>query len=100
MRRVIPDVPPSARATVIGRVRVSVRVTVDPQGNVANAEFDSPGPSHYFSRLAMEAAQGWKFVPDLSATTRAWILQFGFGNDDTVVTPVKTAAAATTAAQQ
>ena len=92
VHQVLPAVPQSARDTIRGRVRVSVRVQVDPSGGVVGAEFDSPGPSKYFARLAMQAAQRWKFSPaqvDGQDATREWILRFEFGRTATKAYPLK-----------
>ena len=32
---------------------------VDPNGNVPDATFDSPGVSKYFAKLALQAARKW-----------------------------------------
>jgi TonB family protein len=87
VEQVVPDVSPSARNTIQGTVRVRIRVHVDPSGNVVGAEFDSPGPSNYFARLAIEAARKWKFAPE--AESREWILRFGFRRTGTQVDPVQ-----------
>ena len=90
--RVLPDVPRSASSTIHGKVNVSIRVTVDPSGNVSNATFDSPGASKYFANLALQAAQHWKFKPaqvDGQAVSSVWILQFTFTQTATEVTPVE-----------
>jgi len=84
---VLPDVLPRARNSIHGKVNVSVRVEVDPSGDVANAKFESAGPSRYFSNLALNAARGWKFVP--ADGTRTWILKFEFTRAGTKVAPVK-----------
>lgn len=87
---VIPSVSRGARNTITGRVRVRVRVTVDPSGNVTAARFESTGPSQYFARLAMEAARQWKFVPaEGTSGTREWTLRFAFGRADTEVVPAR-----------
>jgi serine/threonine protein kinase len=54
MNQVLPDVPTKARASIQGRVKVSVRVRVDPSGSVVDAKLDSAGPSKYFANLALE----------------------------------------------
>jgi TonB family protein len=90
--QVSPDVLPSARATVHGQVNVSVRVTVDASGNLSNAAFDSPGPSKYFARQAMQAAQHWRFKPaqaDGKPVSSVWILRFHFTQSGTDMTPVQ-----------
>ena len=69
-----------------------MRVHVDPSGDVVGAEFDSPGPSKYFARLAMQAAQRRKFLPaqvDGQDASREWILRFEFGRTATKVYPVQ-----------
>jgi TonB family protein len=83
---VLPAVSASARQTITGHVRVNVRVTVDDSGNVVAAKFDSVGPSKYFARLAMEAAQKWTFTPpqqDGHAVESQWLLRFEFGRTTT-----------------
>jgi len=85
-------VPAAAAHSIHGEVNVKVRVAVDPSGNVASAEFESEGPSKYFSKLAMDAAQKWKFKPaeaNGQAVASAWILQFQFTQDGTDVVPVQ-----------
>ena len=92
--QVLPNVPQSARDTIQGTVRVRVKVAVDPSGNVTDATFDSPGPSKYFARLAMQAARDWKFTPpqvDGHNVASEWILRFGFGSTATEVFPAQTA---------
>jgi len=59
-----------------------------------NATPDSPGPSKYFSKVALEAAQQWKFKPAQAngrAVSRSWILQFQFTQAGTEVAPVEAA---------
>jgi TonB family protein len=90
--QVLPDVSQTARNTVQGRVRVRIRVRVDESGNVSEASFDSPGPSKYFARLAMQAARDWKFTPpvvDGAPMSSEWVLRFGFGRTDTEVVPTQ-----------
>jgi TonB family protein len=93
LNRVVPDVPPGPRNTIQGRVTVAVRVTVDPTGSVANAEFASHGPSAYFARLAMESAHNWKFKPaqqDGRAVASTWLLRYEFRRSGADVNPVET----------
>jgi TonB family protein len=83
--QVLPQVSQAARETIQGTVRVNVRVQVDPSGRVVGSEFDSAGPSKYFSRLAMAAAQNWRFTQsgrDHDAR-REFVLHFEFRNSDT-----------------
>jgi TonB family protein len=90
LQQVLPDVSKTARNTIQGTVKVSVRVTVDSSGKVANATFESPGPSKYFARKAMEAAQQWKFKPvqnNRQPVPNEWILRFQFKRSGTSVIP-------------
>jgi TonB family protein len=90
--RVLPEVLPSAQASIDHQVNVGVRVTVDETGNVSNATFESAGPSKYFARQAMQAAQRWRFKPaqaDGKPLSSAWILRFHFTQSGTEITPVE-----------
>jgi TonB family protein len=78
IRKVIPDVPQSARKTIRGTVRVSVRVIVDRQGTVRVATADDPGPSRYFERLAIQASEKWTFAPTDSEKQRVMLVRFNF----------------------
>jgi TonB family protein len=92
--QVLPDVPAKARATIHGKVRVSVKVHVDPAGGVSLAEFDSPGPSQFFADLALQAARKWAFTPpevDGKSVASEWRLRFEFTQSDTKVIPAQTA---------
>ena len=94
VHQVLPDVSPGARATITGKVKVKVRVEVDAAGNVAGAKLLSPGPSKYFARVALQAAQRWKFVPVNVAgqnLRREWVLRFEFGRTGTRVIPAQVA---------
>jgi TonB family protein len=91
VRRVTPEVSPGARRTIQGKIKVRVRVEVNSAGDVAKATLESAGPSKYFSRIALEAAREWKFVP-LPADepgAREWKLQFAFSRARTEVSAVR-----------
>lgn len=91
LHRVLPDVPGKARDSIRGKVKVSVRVHVDPSGNVSGAKLDSPGPSRYFAQLALKAARHWKFHPakvDEKNVPSEWILRFEFERAGTTVLSV------------
>lgn len=79
----IPTVPLSARQTIHGRVKVTVRVTVDKAGTVISDVLENPGPSKYFARVAGQAASRWKFVPAADGHTRQWLVRFEFSRDGT-----------------
>jgi TonB family protein len=80
----IPDVPRSARGTIHGRIKVTVRVTVDSSGSVTDAAAENPGSSQYFARLATDAARKWKFVPAENQDPRKWLLRFEFSRGGAV----------------
>jgi TonB family protein len=90
--RVLPDVLASASKSIHGKVNVRVRVTVDPGGNVSSATLDSPGPSKYFAKVALQAGQHWRFKPaqvDGQVVSSVWILQFMFTQTATEVSPTE-----------
>ena len=90
VRQVLPDVPQSAKDTITGTVRVGVRVAVDSSGKVTAAELASPGPSPYFARLALKAAQGWEFTPPQvngQPAESVWLLRFRFRRTSTQASP-------------
>jgi TonB family protein len=87
VEQVMPDVLPGAQQSIRGQVNVNVRVSVDASGNVSNATLESAGPSKYFAKVALQAAQQWKFNP----APGTWILQFQFTQAGNEVTAVKAA---------
>jgi TonB family protein len=74
----LPDVSASARATIHGRIQVTVRVTIDGAGNVTEAALTNSGASRYFARLATDAARKWKFAPANDQDPRKRVLIFEF----------------------
>ena len=92
LEQALPNVSQAARNTIQGKVKVSVRVDVDPSGSVVAARLTSPGPSKYFARLGLEAAQKWKFSPpqvDGQSVASQWTLRFEFGRTATNVQPAQ-----------
>lgn len=90
VHQVLPEIPQSARNTITGKIKVSVRVDVDSSGKVINTKLTSPGPSKYFARKALQAAQGWEFQPPQISgqpTASIWVLHFRFGRARTEATP-------------
>jgi TonB family protein len=88
----MPEVLQSAKDTIRGTVKVNVKVNVDRTGNVEDTELESPGPSKYFARAALEAAQLWKFKPPKvggRGVLSTWTLQFEFTRDETTVVPTQ-----------
>ena len=81
LRQVAPTASPSSLRTIHGRIKVRVRVNVDAGGNVTGEKLLTSGPSRYFSRLAMEAAQRWKFTPPSQngqAVPSQWTILFEY----------------------
>jgi TonB family protein len=86
----IPDASHSARESIHGHIKVTVRVTVDRSGKVVDETLEDPGSSKYFARLATEAARKWRFAPAANHDSREWLLRFEFTRDGTTgraVTP-------------
>jgi protein TonB len=89
LNRVMPNVAPGASQGMRGPVEVELRVSVDENGRVSNAEYLTKGPGNYFARVAHDAARSWKFkapVSDGEARESEWILLFKFGRGHTDVT--------------
>jgi len=94
LEQVLPDVSDKARGTIHGKVRVSVRVHVEPGGNVSQADLDSPGPSKYFAELALQAARRWEFTaPEVNGHSAPsdWLIHFEFSQSGTQAFPRQTA---------
>jgi len=91
--QVLPDILPSASESIHGQVNVAVRVTVDSAGNVTGTSLDSPGPSKYFAKVALESAKHWTFKAarvNGNAVASIWMLHYQFTHGATNVTPVET----------
>lgn len=89
-QRAMPNVLPAASHSIHGTVRVQIRLSVGSAGNVSSASFDSAGPSRYFSKIAMQAAEQWKFTPAQTNGQPApsvWVLKFRFTRDGVDVSP-------------
>jgi TonB family protein len=92
VHQVTPDVLQSAQNSIRGTVRVIVKVNVDRSGNVEDAEIESRGPSKYFARAALDAAQNWKFkAPKVGGrgVLSTWTLRFEFTRDGTAIIPTQ-----------
>jgi len=93
VNQILPDIIPSAMRTIKGTVKVSVRLSVDANGNVTDATFESPGPSKYFAGKSLEAARHWKFKPAQvggNAAPSTWTLEFQFMQSGINVVPEQT----------
>lgn len=90
VRQVLPDIPQSAKNTISGTIKITVRVEVDPSGKVTAAKLTSPGPSKYFANLVLRAAQQWEFSPsDVGGqpAASAWQLHFRLRKSSIQVEP-------------
>jgi TonB family protein len=79
--KVMPDVSQRALNTIQGKVRVSMKLNVDPSGKVTDAKFEAPGPSRYFADAAINAAKNWTFAPPSANGEKLasqWLLRFEF----------------------
>ncbi len=92
LNQVMPEVSPGALATIRGTVRVTVKLHVDPAGNVSSVELFSRGPSKYFADQALQAAHRWDFAPakvDGHAVASDWLVRFEFTPSNTRVHPTQ-----------
>ena len=90
LEQVLPDASEKARGTIQGKVRVTVRVHVEPGGNVSQAELDSPGSSKYFADLALRSARRWEFTaPEVNGHSipSEWLIRFEFSQSGTQAFP-------------
>lgn len=90
VRRVLPEIPQSAKNTITGTIKIGVRVDVDSSGKVTEAKLVSPGPSKYFANLVVRAAQQWEFSPpqvDGQPAASAWVLKFRLRKSSMQVDP-------------
>jgi TonB family protein len=93
VNQILPDIIPSAMKTISGTLKVSVRVSVDENGNVTDATLESLGPSKYFAGKSLEAARHWKFKPAQvggNAAPSAWTLEFQFKQSGINAIPERT----------
>jgi TonB family protein len=88
LHEVIPDVAAGARRTIRGHIKVSVRAIVNPDGSVSAVVADHAGPSKYFERIAMEAAEKWTFSPVDTPSRRLVQIRFDFSRDGTTTRAV------------
>jgi serine/threonine-protein kinase len=85
LRQVSPDVPQAIRDKIRGHINVTVRLLVDPSGDVVGEFLEHPGPSRYFARVAGDAAGEWKFAPADTQASRVWLLHFEFVREGVTV---------------
>jgi serine/threonine protein kinase len=85
LHEVTPEVSRVIGARIHGHINVTVRVLVDPAGNVVGEFLERAGPSRYFARLAGDAAVEWKFAPAEEPGPRVWLLRFEFNRGGATV---------------
>ena len=86
IQQILPDVARSARNTVHGRIKITVRASVDSSGKVVATKFVTRGPSKYFARLSQQAAERWTFRPPQVSgqdVSSQWNLRFEFTRTST-----------------
>ncbi len=89
LHQALPEIPERVRNTINGTVKVRVKVAVNAEGKVSHAALSEHGPSAYFARQALEAAQHWTFAPpvhDGKAQASGWMLHFEFRRSGTRAT--------------
>jgi TonB family protein len=88
----LPDISEKARATIRGRVRLSLRLQVNASGTVDSAELEVPSSSRYFSGQAIKAAKRWQFsAPEVGGRSveSEWLVRFEFTPRATNVHPAQ-----------
>jgi serine/threonine protein kinase len=81
VRKVIPEISDGTRATIHGRIKVAVLLTVDQSGNVTDTTLKNSGSSRYFARLATDAGRQWMFTRANNPAPRKWLLHFEFSRN-------------------
>jgi len=90
--QVLPDISSKARATIQGKVRLSLRLHVNAAGTVDSAELEAPSSSKYFSEQAIKAAKRWQFSsPEVGGRSveSEWLVRFEFTPGVTNVYPAQ-----------
>jgi TonB family protein len=86
LHQALPEISPSARNTIRGKIRIVARVEVDASGKVTHARLTTSGPSRYFARLALDAAERWQFSPPVMNSKPAasvWSITFRIARKQT-----------------
>jgi TonB family protein len=90
LEQVLPDIPRSARSTIHGKIKITVKVIADSTGKVTSASLTSSGPSAYFANLTLKASQQWRFTPPQASgqpASSTWLLHYRLARSGTEVTP-------------
>jgi serine/threonine protein kinase len=89
--QVVPDVSEQARQTILGTVKVNVRLKVDATGNVTNVALEND-TNKFFAVQAVEVSNRWIFRPpqvDGHNAASEWVLRFEFTPTATKVFPTQ-----------
>lgn len=86
LQEVTPSVPPDITEQLQAPIDVTLRVLVDPSGEVMGALMENPGRNKSLARLADQAAREWKFVETDEPDARVWLLRFEFTRDGVTAT--------------
>jgi serine/threonine protein kinase len=86
LQEVKPNVPPDLSEKIRDPIDVTLRVLVDPAGDVMAALTEGPGRNKSLARLADDAAREWKFVETEQQTPRVWLLRFEFTREGVITT--------------
>ena len=78
LQEIKPNVPQATLDRIQRRIVTTVRVLVDPAGDVVATLMENPGSSSNLARLADAAAREWKFVETEQPGARVWLLRFEF----------------------
>ena len=78
VHEVKPAVPQDLSEKIRRPIDVSLRVLVDPSGDVMAALMEDPGRNKSLARLADQAAREWKFAETQQQDPRVWLLKFEF----------------------
>jgi len=90
VHQALPEISASARKTITGTIKIGVRVEVSPEGKVTAAKLINAGPSKYFARLSLEAAERWQFSAPQNGgqpTASAWMIRFHLRRTSTQAFP-------------
>jgi hypothetical protein len=81
-----PNVPTDLSDRIKGAIDVTLRVMVDPAGDVMATLMENPGRNKSLATLADAAARDWKFVQTDQPDPRVWLLRFEFTHDGVITT--------------
>jgi TonB family protein len=90
--QVVPEISQRAKDTIQGTVRVFVKLRVDANGNVSDAELTS-GSNRFFGDQAVDVSRRWTFTPpqvDGQNAPSEWLLRYEFSRGTTKVFPTQT----------